>query len=72
MSWDIKIKIIDAVGEGGDKFFILENGKAYASKKFSDNDEEESIVKEYHTGDYFGELALIKNELRAANVYAKV
>jgi cAMP-dependent protein kinase regulator len=60
------------IDEGGDKFFILENGKAYATKKFSDNDEEESIVKEYLTGDYFGELALIKNELRAANVYAKV
>lgn len=35
-------------------------------------DEGEVNVKEYSSGDYFGELSLIKNELRAANVYAKV
>jgi cAMP-dependent protein kinase regulator len=60
------------IDEDGDKFFILEDGKAYASKKFSEDEQDEAIVKEYQPGDYFGELALIKNELRAANVYAKV
>jgi cAMP-dependent protein kinase regulator len=29
------------------------------------------LVKEYGAGDYFGELALLKNEPRAANVIAK-
>ncbi len=29
-------------------------------------------VKDYYSGDYFGELALIKNELRAASIIAKV
>lgn len=60
------------IDEEGDKFFMLEDGQAFASKKFSEDESEETVVKEYKTGDYFGELALIKNELRAANVYAKV
>ena len=60
------------VDEEGDKFFILEDGLAYASKQFSEEGTDETVVKEYQPGDYFGELALIKNDLRAANVYAKV
>jgi hypothetical protein len=35
-------------------------------------DEEAEIVKEYTDGGYFGELALIKDELRNANIIAKV
>lgn len=30
------------------------------------------MVKEYRKGDFFGELALVKGEPRAANVIAKV
>ena len=30
-----------------------------------------TLVKEYGAGEYFGELALLKNEPRAANVIAK-
>jgi cAMP-dependent protein kinase regulator len=60
------------MNEEGDKFYIIEDGEAFASKKFSDDAEEEVVVKEYKTGDFFGELALIKNDLRAANVIARV
>ena len=57
-------------GEKGDKFFILDEGEAYASKVFHEG-EKEVIVKEYKSGDYFGELALLRDEPRAASVIAK-
>jgi len=54
----------------GDSFFILEEGEAYASKVLADG-EQLQVVKEYKNGEYFGELALIKNEPRAASVIAR-
>lgn len=62
-------KII-AQNEEGDKFYILDDGKAYATKILEPGKPEER-VKEYEKGGYFGELALLKNEPRAANVYAE-
>lgn len=56
--------------EPGDKFYIIEEGEAYATKVFDGSDKAEP-VKDYNKGDYFGELALIKNEPRAASVIAK-
>lgn len=47
--------------EPGDKFYIVEEGKLYATK-------DGKRVKEYKAGDYFGELALLKNQPRAASV----
>lgn len=41
-----------------------------ATKTFDDDNEVQ--VMEYQKGGYFGELALIKNEPRAANIIAKV
>lgn len=55
-------------GEMGDKFFILEDGKAKALKTFDDNVTNE--VLNYSEGDYFGELALMRDEPRAATVKA--
>merc|ERR1719380_192831 len=48
-------------GEPGDKFYILEEGSLYAMK-------DGNRVMDYKPGDYFGELALLKNQPRAASV----
>jgi len=48
-------------GEPGDKFYIVEEGELYALK-------DEKKVLEYKTGMYFGELALLQNQPRAASV----
>lgn len=53
--------------EEGDTFYILEEGQVYATK----NDDRTKIIKQYYPGDYFGELALIKNNKRVANIIAK-
>jgi cAMP-dependent protein kinase regulator len=47
--------------EPGSKFYIVESGTLYALK-------ETTRVKDYKAGDYFGELALLKNQPRAASV----
>ena len=57
-------------GEKGDKFYILDEGEAYAAKVFNPGEEEQN-VKDYKKGDYFGELALLRDEPRAASVVAK-
>lgn len=59
-------KIINQ-NEPGDVFYILEEGECYAEKVFSEGSNPER-VKEYSKGSYFGELALIKNEPRAASI----
>ncbi|CAJ1433099.1 unnamed protein product [Effrenium voratum] len=51
-------------GEPGDKFYIIEDGSAIATKGGTE-------VMKYTAGDYFGELALINNKPRAATVTAK-
>ena len=56
--------------EIGDKFYILDEGECYACKVFNEG-EKEQVVKEYKSGDYFGELALLRDEPRAASVVAK-
>lgn len=56
--------------EIGDNFYIIEEGEAYAMKTFNEG-EQPKLVKEYQKGGYFGELALIRNEPRAASVFTK-
>ncbi|KAF8820991.1 cyclic nucleotide-binding domain-containing protein [Cardiosporidium cionae] len=51
-------------GDIGDTFYILTSGLAEAIKNGQ-------VIKQYSQGDYFGELALLKNQPRAATVIAK-
>jgi cAMP-dependent protein kinase regulator len=53
-------------GEPGDAFYLLEAGEAHAYKHGI-----EKPVKEYHRGDFFGELALLDDKPRAASVVAQ-
>jgi len=51
-------------GEEGNSFYIIEEGQAVATKGANQ-------VMTYASGDYFGELALLRNKPRAATVVAK-
>lgn len=57
---DVGTKIV-VEGEIGDKFFIIKEGKCVAVKG-------DLVVKEYVANDYFGELALLNDEPRAATI----
>jgi len=59
--------VIIREGDPGEDFFLLESGQAEAYK----NEAGPHPVKQYHKGDYFGELALLDNKPRAASVVAK-
>eukprot|EP00397_Hematodinium_sp_SG-2012_P046240 GEMP01052172.1.p1 GENE.GEMP01052172.1~~GEMP01052172.1.p1 ORF type:complete len:318 (+),score=56.31 GEMP01052172.1:163-1116(+) len=50
-------------GDDGMEFFILEDGRVVAKK-------DGAVIREYTTGDYFGERALLNNEPRAAEITA--
>ena len=54
-------------GEKGTKFYFIEEGEAEAVKKTGGKEE---IVYRYKANDYFGELALLRDEPRAATVRA--
>jgi len=51
-------------GDQGDEFFIVEEGQAYAAIN-------KERIKEYNPPEYFGELALLKSQPRAADVFAE-
>lgn len=60
-------EIIIKQGDLGESFYILVDGEAIATL----NSDKDKAVMKYKPGDYFGELALLKGEPRAANVIAK-
>jgi len=51
-------------GEKGDKFYIIQSGECEARKTGDGAD----MVMSLKEGDYFGELALLKNQPRAASI----
>jgi len=53
--------IVIQEGDDGDDFFILEKGRCRASKGGE-------FLHEYEPGTYFGELALLENQKRAAQI----
>jgi len=56
-------------GDPGERFCILEEGSAVATKSFVVGQQPQEVMT-HGVGDYFGELALLRNEPRAANVVA--
>jgi cAMP-dependent protein kinase regulator len=57
-------------GEQGDTFYFVEDGYAVATKILQGQTVAQEVYK-YKPGDYFGELSLLKNAPRAANVIAE-
>ena len=56
-------------GEQGDIFYIIEQGEAIATKTLEEGKSPMQVMS-YKAGDYFGELALLRGEPRAANIVA--
>ena len=57
--------------ESGNTFQIIEEGEPYDMKTFKPG-EEPILVKEYQIGNYFWELALIKNEPWTTSVLTRL
>jgi len=58
-------------GEEGDSFFLVEDGNLVAMKALKPGDEPQKVLT-YKIGDYFGELAILRNVPRQASVLAQV
>ena len=56
-------------GDSSTNFNLLIEGEACAQKLLEGVNKN---VMDYKSGDYFGELALLNNQPRAASIYAKV
>ncbi|XP_009645760.1 cGMP-dependent protein kinase 2 isoform X2 [Egretta garzetta] len=56
-------------GEEGNTFFIIAKGKVIVTQSTADHSQPQ-LIKNLHKGDYFGEKALISDDVRSANVIA--
>jgi cAMP-dependent protein kinase regulator len=54
-------------GESGDKFYLIADGNLIAEKQENGTPNTKKVF-EYQVGDYFGEIALIKNTVRQASI----
>lgn len=54
-------------GESGDKFYLVAEGSLIAEKREGPSSDVKKVF-EYQEGDYFGEIALIKNTVRQASI----
>ena len=54
-------------GESGDKFYLIAEGNLIAEKQETGTSQTKKVF-EYQVGDYFGEIALIKNTVRQASI----
>lgn len=57
-------------GEDGFELYVVGEGKLKCTKKFPDSPNNDTFLKNYDVGDYFGELALLYNAPRAASIHA--
>jgi cAMP-dependent protein kinase regulator len=62
--------IVIKEGDEGKELFFIAEGEAIATKEVEAGKAPVEVMQ-YKTGDYFGEMALLKDEPRAANVIAK-
>lgn len=56
-------------GDKGDKFYLIQEGKCIATQRDKETQSDKTVYT-YNPNDYFGELALLKEEPRAANIVA--
>eukprot|EP00475_Leptophrys_vorax_P012119 TRINITY_DN1854_c0_g1_i7.p1 TRINITY_DN1854_c0_g1~~TRINITY_DN1854_c0_g1_i7.p1 ORF type:complete len:749 (+),score=208.08 TRINITY_DN1854_c0_g1_i7:309-2555(+) len=61
--------VIVRQGDVGETFFIVKEGEVIVTK--AEDSKEEKVVAQCKRGDFFGELALLNSEPRAATVTAK-
>lgn len=58
-------------GDMGDCLYLIDNGKLDCFKLLKPSDSNPTLIKEYGSGEAFGELALLYNAPRAATIIAK-
>lgn len=57
-------------GDDGFELYVVGNGTLKCTKRFPETPEVDTFLKNYETGEYFGELALLYNAPRAASIFA--